>query len=157
MATERWDDERLDRLAEIVMDIASEARNARQDLAETRQIAESNARAIQASNERLDRLENIVESNTRATQASNERLDRLEHIVESNARAIQASNERLDRLGQTVDSNARVIQLIANAIGEAAEDRREFKQSIRGLQYENRQILDILLNRQNEEDNPDAS
>ena len=136
MATERWDDERLDRLAEIVMDIASEARNARQDLAETRQIAESNARAIQASNERLDRLENIVESNTRATQAS---------------------NERLDRLGQTVDSNARVIQLIANAIGEAAEDRREFKQSIRGLQYENRQILDILLNRQNEEDNPDAS
>ena len=136
MATERWDDERLDRLAEIVMDIASEARNARQDLAETRQIAESNARAIQASNERLDRLENIVESNTRATQAS---------------------NERLDRLGQTVDSNARVIQLIANAIGEAAEERQEFRQSIRGLQYENRQILDILLNRQNEEDNPDAS
>jgi methyl-accepting chemotaxis protein len=136
MATERWGDERLDRLAEIVMDIASEARNARQDLAETRQIAESNARA---------------------TQASNERLDNLEKIVESNARAIQASNERLDSLEKIVESNARVIQLIANAIGEAEEERREFRQSIRGLQYENRQILDILLNRQNREDNPDAS
>lgn len=115
MATERWDDERLDRLAEI------------------------------------------AESNTRATQASNERLDNLEKIVESNARAIQASNERLGNLENIVESNARVIQSIADALGEAAEERQEFRQSIRGLQYENRQILDILLNRQNEEDNPDVS
>ena len=154
MTTERWDDERLDRLAEIVMGIASEVRNLTEGLAETRQIAESNTRAIQASNERLDSLENIVESNTRAIQASNERLDRLENIVESNART---TNESLNSLEKMVTSNGRVIQSIADAIGEAAEDRREFKQSIRGLQYENRQILDILLNRQNRDDNPDAS
>jgi len=122
MATERWDDEKLDRLAEIVMDIASEARNARQDLAETRQIVESNARAIQATNESIDSL-----------------------------------NNKLEQTIDVVNGNARVIQSIANAIGEAAEERQEFRQSIRGLQYENRQILDILLNRQNEEDNLDAS
>ena len=122
MATERWDDERLDRLAEIVMDIASGVRNLTHDLAETRQIVESNARSIQATNQRLDSMENMV------------------------------------------NSNARVIQAIADAIGEAAEERREFRQSMaqqqsqmRGLQYENRQILDILLNRQNRDDNPDAS
>jgi hypothetical protein len=102
MSTERWNDERLDRLADQVSDLLHTARQ----------------------------------------------HDRL---IESNARAI----ERHDRL---IESNARILQALANALAEAGEERRQqyaimlqHQEEIRGLQTENRRILDVLLNQQNQQ------
>jgi hypothetical protein len=84
-------------------------------------------------------------------------------------------DDRLDRLANMVESNARVIQALANAAAEAREERQEILQviaqqqesmdrkqtiivqqqeEIRGLQTENRRILDILINQRNQGDNP---
>ena len=72
-------------------------------------------------------------------------------------------DDRLDRLANIVDSNARVIQALANVSAEAREERQQLfqrmdqqqtiivqqQEEIRGLQTENRHILDILLNQHN--------
>ncbi|MDF0552924.1 hypothetical protein [Kamptonema sp. UHCC 0994] len=72
-------------------------------------------------------------------------------------------DDRLDRLASIVDSNARVIQALANVSAEAREERQQLfqrmdqqqtiivqqQEEIRGLQTENRRILDILLNQHN--------
>jgi len=86
-------------------------------------------------------------------------------------------DDRLDRLANMVESNARVIQALANVTAEAREERQQILQliaqqqesmeqkqtvlvqqqeEIRGLQTENRRILDILLNQRNQGDNPTA-
>ena len=99
-----------------------------------------------------------------------DRLDRLANTVESNSRAIE-NNNRL------IESNARVIQALANVAAEAREERQQILQliaqqqesmdrkqtvivqqqeDIRGLQTENRRILDILLNQRDRGDNPTA-
>ncbi|MCL1470165.1 hypothetical protein [Argonema antarcticum] len=86
-------------------------------------------------------------------------------------------DDRLDRLANMVDSNARVIQALANVAAEAREEREQLfqrmdqqqanmaqqqtiivqqQEEIRGLQTENRRILDILINQRNQGDNPTA-
>jgi hypothetical protein len=84
-------------------------------------------------------------------------------------------DDRLDRLASMVESNARVIQALANTAAEAREERQQLfermdrqqanmaqqqtiivqqQEEIRGLQTENRRILDILLNQPDRPDNP---
>ncbi|NJK69978.1 MAG: hypothetical protein HC786_22870 [Richelia sp. CSU_2_1] len=78
-------------------------------------------------------------------------------------------DDRLDRLASMVESNARVIQALANAAAEAREERQQILQliaqqqasidrqqeEIRGLQTENRRLIDSILNqRDRPEDNP---
>jgi len=99
-----------------------------------------------------------------------DRLDRLADRIEG----LTSIAERHDRL---IESNARVIQALANVAAEAREERQQILQliaqqqesmeqkqtvlvqqqeEIRGLQTENRRILDILLNQRNQGDNPTA-
>jgi methyl-accepting chemotaxis protein len=99
-----------------------------------------------------------------------DRLDRLANMVDSNARAIQALGNRVDSIAiatennnRLIESNARVIQSLANVAAEAREERQQILQviaqhqeEIRGLQTENRRILDILLNQRDRGDNPTA-
>ncbi|MCU0544656.1 MAG: hypothetical protein MUE44_21230 [Oscillatoriaceae cyanobacterium Prado104] len=85
-------------------------------------------------------------------------------------------DDRLDRLASMVESNARVIQALANTAAEAREERQQILQfiaqqqermlqieeriaqqqeEIRGLQTENRRLIDSILNqRDRPEDNP---
>jgi archaellum biogenesis ATPase FlaH len=99
-----------------------------------------------------------------------DRLDRLADRIEG----LTSIAERHDHL---IESNARVIQALANVAAEAREERQQILQliaqqqesmdqkqtvifqqqeEIRGLQTENRRILDILLNQRNQGDNPTA-
>ncbi len=103
-------------------------------------------------------------SNTRWTD---ERLDQLASILETtaflaqkNAEASQRHDQAIDRIEKLVESNARVIQALANASAEAKEERDalfrrmdEQQAEIRGMQLENRRIIDILLNQSSQEDN----
>lgn len=88
---------------------------------------------------------------------TDERLDRLGDRIE----ALITQAEKHDRL---IESNARVIQALANVSVEAKEEREQLfqrmdrqqaimlqqQEEIRGLQTENRRILDRLLNQQNQ-------
>ena len=121
MNTERWDDDRLDRLANSVEGLTN----------------------------RVDNIANSLESLTN-------RVDSIAISTENNNRLIE--------------SNARVIQALANVAIEAREEREQLfqrmdrehtiivqqQEEIRGLQTENRRILDILLNQRDLGDNPTA-
>jgi hypothetical protein len=92
---------------------------------------------------------------------NDERLDRLADRIEG----LLSQAENHDRL---IESNARVIQALANVSVEAREERQQLfqrmdqqqaimlqqQEEIRGLQTENRRILDILINQQNQGNNP---
>ena len=121
MNTERWDDDRLDRLANSVEGLTN----------------------------RVDNIANSLESLTN-------RVDSIAISTENNNRLIE--------------SNARVIQALANVAVEAREEREQLfqrmdrehtiivqqQEEIRGLQTENRRILDILINQHDRGDNPTA-
>ncbi len=111
-----------------------------------------------------------------------ERLDRLASLTENNARAIEDHNRLFEKHDRLIESNARVIQSLANVAAEANEERSQLFQSmthfqeiiaqhqermthlqeiivqqqseIRGMQLENRRILDILLNQRDQGDHP---
>ena len=74
-------------------------------------------------------------------------------LTDANARAIQETKA-------LTDSNARVIQALCELAAEDRQERQaiiartdEMLFEIRGLQAENRRILDILLNNQNNQNN----
>ncbi|NEQ76263.1 MAG: hypothetical protein F6K23_26415 [Okeania sp. SIO2C9] len=83
---------------------------------------------------------------------------------------MEAQDNKLSETRDLINSNARIIQALANSTAEAAEERERISQKqeqileiiaqqqaeIRGLQTENRRILDILLN-ERQEDNSDES
>jgi hypothetical protein len=72
------------------------------------------------------------------------------------------TDERLDRLANLVESNARTAEANSNAVAEISREQAELarernhmlgiiaqqQSDIRGMQTENRRILDILLNQQ---------
>ncbi len=110
-------------------------------------------------------------------QWTDERLNQLASLAESNLRAIQAlaegtaeareTNQRqdhpLETIEQLVESNAWVIQALANTAAESREERDELlrrmdqqQAEIRGMQLENRRILDIWFNQLNLDDPPSA-
>ena len=76
------------------------------------------------------------------------------------------TEERFNQLANLVDSNARVIQALAQVSAEAREERDQIFRTIaqqneaisqmqieiRGMQVENRRILDILLNQRHNDD-----
>ena len=140
MSIDRWNDDRLDALG-TRLEIAAN-------------IAESNVRLIQA-------LANV------AVEAREER-QQLANTVEHIADRMNAFDIRMDALGAKLEvtasiaeSNARVVQALANVAAEAREERQQLfermaeqQDEIRGLQTENRRMLDILLNQRNQDDNP---
>ncbi|MDF0555145.1 hypothetical protein [Kamptonema sp. UHCC 0994] len=119
---------------------------------------------------RLDRLANSIESLTNRVDSIAIATENNNRLIESNARAIQGLGNRVDSIAiatennnRLIESNARVIQSLANVAAEAREERQQILQviaqhqeEIRGLQTENRRILDILLNQRDRGDNPTA-
>jgi methyl-accepting chemotaxis protein len=147
MTTERWDDDRLDRLANTV---------------------ESNNRMIEALGNRVDSIAIATESNNRLIEALGNRVDSIAIATESNNRLIEALGNRVDSIAiatennhRLIESNARVIQALANASAEAREEREQLfqkmdrqQEEIVGLRIETRRMLDILINQRNQGDNP---
>ena len=114
MTTERWNDERLDRLADIVSGIAPT-------------------------------------------------IDETKKIVNSNERMIESLGQKIDETAKIVNRNERVVQALVDAMAEAAEERRENirliiqqQSEVRDLQIKNYRMWEILMNRRNQDDNPDA-
>lgn len=94
---------------------------------------------------------------------NDEKLDRLTEIVSGIALEVQNLTRKLDETANIANGNARVIQAMANAIAEAAQERREImaviaqqQSEVRGLQTENNRMWEYLTGRQNQDDNPEA-
>ncbi|MDF0552180.1 hypothetical protein [Kamptonema sp. UHCC 0994] len=106
--------------------------------------------------DRLDRLANSVEGLTN-------RVDNIANSLESLTKRVDSIAISTENNNRLIESNARVIQALANVAAEAREERQQLfqimtqqQEEIRGIQTENRRTLDILLNQQNQGDNPTA-
>jgi chromosome segregation ATPase len=118
--------------------------------------------------DRLDRLANTVERIGDRVDGLAIRLDTMADRIDTMADHMTAFDIRMDALGAKLEvtaniaeSNARVVQALANVAAEAREERQQLfermaeqQEEIRGLQTENRRMLDILLNQRNQDDNP---
>ena len=101
---------------------------------------------------------------------NDEKLDYLADIV-------KGLTEKLEETTNIANSNARVIQALADAMAEAAEERRaaaaerraaaaerqemlqlivQQQSEIRGMQTENHRMWEMLLDQRNQGDNPDT-
>lgn len=69
------------------------------------------------------------------------RIDRLEALAETILLAIQQQQAQID------DLRASVVDTVS-MIGTLANEMNDMQSEIRGIQSENRRILDILLNQQ---------
>jgi chromosome segregation ATPase len=82
MTTERWDDEKLDKLAAIVQ------------------------QSVVASNERMARFEQQLAQLAESKQASDERLTRIEQIVESNNRFLESFSQDIKNYTNSMNNIA---------------------------------------------------
>ncbi len=127
---------RLDRIEEILAMNANWFVETRQILAETTiknaetaAIANSNARAIQAADSRIAEVAELVERNANANVLLRDAVDALVHVADSTMAHIDTVVIRIDA------QNERIT---------------EMSSEIRGLQTENRRILDRLERRDTE-------
>jgi NCAIR mutase (PurE)-related protein len=96
----------------------------------------------------------------------NELLARTMILTERNSEAISRLEQSLEGSTKAIDSNARAIEAIAQQMSMDREERNAVLEAIarqqkqlerhqrilKGLQTENRRILDLLINNQDDED-----
>ena len=96
---------------------------------------DANTEAIKANTEMIDRISQKVEANAEA-------INRISQKVEANTEAIAAQDLKIDRLTQQMD---RATEIFIDSMGvmRTMQTNIETMQSeIRGLQMENRRIID---------------
>lgn len=102
-----------------------------------------------AQPDRLDRLEALAESAAVERQELRALIESTSKIVESNAKAIEAAAvdraELRTHLRTSLDDLARVAGQTIRQMQDMQLDIREMQAEVRGLQLENRRILDHLF------------
>jgi chromosome segregation ATPase len=156
MATERWDDERLDRLADLVSSITVQNQNQGQRIEEAIELSHSNFRLIAAIGQQVQGLSQQI-------QGIGEQVQGLSKQVQALTGQVESLGKKVDETANVANGNARAIQAMADAIAEAAQERREImaiiaqqQSEVRGLQTENNRMWEYLTGRRNEDDNPDT-
>jgi len=170
MPTERWDDERLDRLADLVNSITIQNQNQGQRIEEAIELSHSNFRLIAAIGQQVQDLSQQI-------QGIGEQVQGLSKQVQAVTGQIESLGKKVDETANIANGNARIIQAMADAMAEAAQERAEAAQEraaaaqerremmaiiaqqqseVRGLQTENNRMWEYLTGRRNEEDNPDT-
>jgi hypothetical protein len=93
---------------------------------------------------RLDRIENILAATAVQTAANAEGLAEARKLIDSNARAIEANSQENAIMREAIIALVDTSELLFERI-DAAIERIDMQQSeIRGLQTENRRILEFL-------------
>jgi ribonucleotide monophosphatase NagD (HAD superfamily) len=148
MTNSNGSSDRLDRIEALMEQQAEESIRQAAQWAETRQIVESNARAIAANSEQMSQQSDqwaetrqIVESNARAIAANSERMSQqsdqwaeTRQIVESNAKSIVANSDAMARQREELRANVTDLVNMITASAEQAEiDRVEFRATVRQL------------------------
>ena len=170
MAKERWDDERLDRLADLVNSITIQNQNQGQRIEEAIELSRSNFSLVAAIGQQVQGLSQQIQGIGEQVQGLSKQVQGLGEQVQAVTGQIESLTKKVDETTNVANGNARAIQAMADAMAEAAEERRENlrlitrleerideQQSfVRGLQTENNRMWEYLTGRRNEEDNPDT-
>lgn len=82
------------------------------------------------------------------TTSEPSRIDRLEALAETILLALQQQQLQLQQQQLQINGLRESVQDTVSMIGTLGHEMSEMQSEIRGLQQENRRILDILLNQQ---------
>jgi gamma-glutamyl-gamma-aminobutyrate hydrolase PuuD len=98
------------------------------------------------SNDRLDRIEAILAATAVQQQANTEALTRLEAQTSANTTAIDRLTDRVDRLAQRFDGLVSAIQSHQEALRLISQQHNEWREQMRIIQTEIRDIWQYLNN-----------
>jgi chromosome segregation ATPase len=98
------------------------------------------------SSDRLDRIEAILAATAVQQQANTEALTRLEAQTSANTTAIDRLTERLDRLTQRFEGLTSAIQSHQEALRLISQQHNEWREQMRIIQTEIRDIWQYLNN-----------
>jgi hypothetical protein len=87
------------------------------------------------TDERLDRLATVTD----------ERLSRIEVIVESNTHGIEANRQFNENLGNSMAQLVQIVSTMVQTQTDILQRIDEMQAEVRGLQTENRRILDRVF------------
>jgi methyl-accepting chemotaxis protein len=149
MPAERWDDERLDRLADLVSSITVQNVNQGQRIEEAIELSRSNFSLIHALGLQIQGLSEQVQAVTGQVESLTRKVDETTNVANGNARAIQAMADAIAEAAEERRENLRLISRLEQRIDE----QQSF---VRGLQTENNRMWEYLTGRRNEDDNPDT-
>ncbi len=102
--------------------------------------------------QRLTQIEKILQSaiklshsNTAKIDANTETIDRISRKVEANTEAIKANTEAIASLTDRADRLTEQIATATDIFIDSIGVMREMQNEIKGLQVENRRIMDHLF------------
>jgi gamma-glutamyl-gamma-aminobutyrate hydrolase PuuD len=98
------------------------------------------------SSDRLDRIEAILAATAVQQQANTEALTRLEAQTSANTTAIDRLTDRVDRLAQRFDGLVSAIQTHQEALRLISQQHNEWREQMRIIQTEIRDIWQYLNN-----------
>ena len=98
------------------------------------------------SSERLDRIEAILAATAQQQQANSEAIGRLEVQTQANTQAIARLTDRVDGLAERIDSLIRPIQSHQEALRLISQQHNEWREQMRIIQTEIRDIWQYLNN-----------
>ena len=98
------------------------------------------------SSDRLDRIEAILAATAVQQQANTEALTRLEAQTSANTTAIDRLTDRVDRLAQRFDGLVSAIQSHQEALRLISQQHNEWREQMRIIQTEIRDIWQYLDN-----------
>jgi hypothetical protein len=132
---------RLDRIEQIL-----EATIRSQEA--TQQIVNSNAQQIEATQQIVDSNAQQLRTTQQIVDSNAQQLRTTQQIVDSNARAIEANSVAIAELrrsqSETLQEMRDNVRDVVGMVGTIAEEMQEIHSEIRGLQTENRRILERL-------------
>jgi ABC-type transporter Mla subunit MlaD len=111
-------------------------------------LAESILLAIQRNSQQIERNSQQIERNSQQIERNSQQIERNSQLIERNSQLIERNSQQIERNSQQIqDSISDAVAMISSL----AETIAENSTYIRGLQAENRRILDILLSDRREE------
>ncbi|MEG4294233.1 hypothetical protein Q5692_36005 [Microcoleus sp. C2C3] len=108
------------------------------------------------SSDRLDRIEAILAATAVQQQANTEAIGRLELQTQANAVAIDRLTERVDRLSDRIDRMIPAIQSHQEALRLLAQQQNDWREQMRIIQTEIRDLWQYLNNQLRNRGNGDG-
>jgi|GEM_PF-3439221 len=119
-----------------------------QRLTQIEKILQSAIKLSHSTTAKIDNLTEKVEANSETIKANNETIDRISRKVEANSEAIKANSEAIAGLTTRADRLTEQIATATNIFIDSIGVMREMQNEIKGLQIENRRIMDHIFGKE---------
>ncbi len=114
--------------------------------------------------QRLTQIEKLLESAVKLSHSNTAKIEANTEMIDQIGQKIEANAEMIERIGQKVEANSEALDILTNRVDRLTEQMgratemfidsmgviRTMQTEIRGLQVENRRILDRFFGEDND-------